>query len=132
LPPLRWIPWFWPVLAFVLVLSYAVLVLVLDRWLGDRTRSRNQPRQHRHDPLEHSFQFAIAIIVECVGCRQHVLDRSTFECRTAGNIEKATTIFEAAFAVAFCDVQWDLLRSTEPLIASVAMSAVEILGDGER
>jgi hypothetical protein len=57
-PPLRCIPWFWQFFGvdFVLVLSTAVLVIVIDvsiirrNRLGDTIEFHRHPSQHRHDP----------------------------------------------------------------------------------
>src|SRR5690554_3972984 len=69
---LRCTEWFWfpDFFVLVLVLSIAVLVIdssiVLDGGLGHCIRACDQAGQHRHDSMEHSFQFAVSIIAQGV------------------------------------------------------------------
>jgi hypothetical protein len=44
---------------FVLVLSIAVLVLVLECVFGNPMRPLDQPSEHRHDPFQ--FRFALPV-----------------------------------------------------------------------
>jgi len=41
-------------------------------------------------------------------------------------------LFDLPFSVALGDVQWNRLSSAQPLIACVAMTTMQILGDCER
>ena len=70
-------------------------------------------------------------IVKSTGCGQHILDRGTFERRTASDVEKSVAVLKGPFAVALGDVQRDRLGGTEPLVTGVAMDAGKRFGVGE-
>ena len=131
-PPL---PDFWRFfgLRFVLVLSAAVLVIVIDlsiircARLGHTSEFRRHPSQHRHDPVQHRFHRIIILNLDAFGRHQYILNRGTLQNRTACNVQKSSTIFEATFTVALGNVQWDRLRSVQPLIASMSIKPFEWL-----
>jgi len=135
-PPLRCIPWFWPFfgLRFVLVLSAAVLVIVIDlriiRYarLGHTIEFQRHPSQHRHDSLQHRFHRSIILNLDAFGRHQYILNRGTLQRRTASDVQKSSTIFEAPFTVALGNVKWDRLGSAKPLIASMSIKPFEWLG----
>jgi hypothetical protein len=111
----------------VLVLSEAVLVIVIDvsiircAGLSDAIEFHRHPSQHCDHPMQHRFPRSIILDLNAFCRHQYVLDRGTLQGRTACDVEKSSTIFEAAFSVALGDVSWDRLCSTKPLIARVTM-----------
>ncbi len=130
------IPWFWQFfgLKFVLVLSAAVLVIVIDlgiircTQLGHTiefhrhpSQHRHSPVQHRHNPVQHRFHRGIILNLDAFGRHQYILNRGTLQGRTSCNVQKSSAIFEATFTVAFGNVKWDRLGSAKPLIASMSI-----------
>ncbi len=85
--PLRCRPWFWRLvgLGFVLVLSVAVLVIVIDlsivlrAWLGNTIEFHRHPSQHRHDPVPHRFHRSIILHCDAFRRHEHILRRHTPE-----------------------------------------------------
>lgn len=77
-----------------------LLPIVLTR---PRRRSRTRSRTQRR------------------GTRNRLPACRALKRRTARDVEKAIAVFEAAFAIAFGDVQQDRLSRSQPLIASVPM-----------
>ena len=120
----------------VLVLSAAVLVIdlriILLIGLGDTIEFHRHPSQHCDDPLQNRFHRRIILNRDAFSCHQHVLNGGTFQRGTTSNVEKSSTILEAAFTVALGDVEWDRLGSPEPLIASMSMKPFEWLCRHER
>jgi hypothetical protein len=104
----------------VLVLSEAVLVIVIDVSIIRCAGLSDAIESHRH-PSQHRFHRSIILDLNAFCRHQYVLDRGTLQGRTACDVEKSSTIFEAAFSVALGDVSWDRLCSTKPLIARVTM-----------
>ena len=64
--------------------------------------------------------------------RQDVMDNRAFHCRTTCNIEEATAILQAVFAVSFRDVQRYRLSGAKPLITNMTIIAGQSRRDGER
>ncbi len=50
--------------------------------------------------------------------RKHLADRSTFQRLAACNFNEAILFLQTLLAVAFCNVHWNRLSGSEPLIAS--------------
>ena len=71
-------------------------------------------------------------MIDSIGRSKNIRNWSTFQRRTASNIEKAITIFETSLAVAVGNVRRNRLCRTNPLVASITMNAVDILRDRER
>lgn len=103
---------------FVLVLSIAVLVLVLDPIFGYRFCWLNLPSEHRDDSLQVRFFAKVGFLVHGVTNRQDIMNRSTLQGRTASYLKEPIFVFKALLAVSFCDIQRNGLRSTQPLLAS--------------
>jgi hypothetical protein len=71
-------------------------------------------------------------IVNAVRRSEHVLNCRTFQCRSASDVEKVIAIFQAAFPVAFGNVQRNRLSGAKLLITGMAMKVVERSRDFER
>jgi hypothetical protein len=75
--------------------------------------------------MQHRFHRSIILNLDAFRCHQYILNRGTLQSRTASDVEKSSTILEAAFSVSLGDVWWNRLGSTKPLIASMSMKPLE-------
>ncbi len=107
---------FW--LFFVLVLSIAVLVLVLDRALRHGLGPLDQSREHRHNTFEIGFATTVRFYINCIANDKHIMDRSAFQCRSSRYFKEAILVLQALLTVAFRNLQWNRLGCPQPLIAS--------------
>jgi len=117
------------VVEFVLVLSIAVLVLVLDSILRDPGGSLNQSSQHQYDSFQISFAMAIRIILNRIANPQHVMNRRKFQGRPASDLTKTVLVLETLLSIALGDVQRNRLSRTQPLITSMSIRPAKRLGD---
>lgn len=67
----------------------------------------------------------VRFFVNRIADTQYIVNRSAFQCRSASNLKKPVFIFKALLAITFRDVQWNRLRSTKPLIASMSIYTAE-------
>lgn len=109
----------------MLVLSKAVLVtdssIVPPAGLRDNIELHRNSGQHPDNPMQDRLHRGIVLQVDAIGGKQHVLDCSTFERRTACDVEKLSAIFVAAVAIALGDFQRNRLGNTKPLVAGVTL-----------
>ena len=72
------------------------------------------------------------MIVDLIGCGKDVVNRSTFQGVSTGDVVKPMAILEAAFAATLGNVQRNGLGRAEPLASGVTIKTVELFGDRER
>ena len=72
---------------------------------------------------------AIEVLIDRTAHPQHIMNRGTFQGRSASDFEESIFISEASFTVAFGDVQRNRLSRAKPLIACLAICATKYSGD---
>jgi hypothetical protein len=108
------------VLLFVLVLSETVLVLVLDRSLGNRISSLDQPSQHPNDPFQVSLANPIQFGIDRLERNEYIVNSSVFQSRTSCEVKKPILVFQALLPITLGKIERNRLGRSQPLISSVA------------
>lgn len=57
--------------------------------------------------MQHRFHRSIILHLDASGRHQHILNCGTLQSRTASDVQKSSATFEAAYAVALGNIQWD-------------------------
>ena len=95
---------------FVVVVVVVIEIAVRDRILSHLVAMPAELGQHRYDASQHSLALGVLRGSQCLAGFEAVLNRRTFQRRTASNLEEAAPIGVRPLAIAFGDIQRDGLR----------------------